>query len=51
MPLSFRLRAQPYVQFPWSLDIGGGWAITGMVTNFFTPVPDEPIHKSVNSCD
>jgi len=28
---------QPYVQFPWSVDLGGGWGITGMVTNFFTP--------------
>jgi hypothetical protein len=28
---------QPYVQFPWSFDLGGGWAITGMETNFFMP--------------
>jgi hypothetical protein len=28
---------QPYVQFPWSVELGRGWAITGMVTNFFTP--------------
>src|SRR5215467_13722586 len=28
---------QPYLQFPWSVELGGGWAITGMVTNFFTP--------------
>ena len=28
---------QPYVQFPWSAELGRGWAITGMVTNFFTP--------------
>jgi len=28
---------QPYLQFPWSVDLGDGWAITGMVTNFFTP--------------
>jgi hypothetical protein len=30
--------AQPYMQFPWSFDLGGGWAITGMETNFFTPL-------------
>jgi opacity protein-like surface antigen len=28
---------QPYVQFPWSIELGAGWAITGMETNFFTP--------------
>jgi len=28
---------QPYLQFPWSLDLGNGWAITGMETNFFVP--------------
>jgi hypothetical protein len=28
---------QPYLQIPWSLDLGGGWALTGMETNFFTP--------------
>jgi len=28
---------QPYLQFPWSVEIGGGWAVTGMVTNFFMP--------------
>ncbi|HEX9237666.1 MAG TPA: transporter [Xanthobacteraceae bacterium] len=28
---------QPYLQIPWSLDLGGGWAITGMETNFFSP--------------
>jgi hypothetical protein len=28
---------QPYLQFPWSIDLGNGWAITGMETNFFTP--------------
>jgi Putative MetA-pathway of phenol degradation len=37
---------QPYVQFPWSLEIGGGWAITGMVTNFFTPA--DPINRYAN---
>jgi Putative MetA-pathway of phenol degradation len=28
---------QPYLQFPWSFDLGGGWAINGMETNFITP--------------
>jgi Putative MetA-pathway of phenol degradation len=28
---------QPYLQFPWSVELGSGWALTGMVTNFFTP--------------
>jgi len=28
---------QPYLQFPWSVELGHGWALTGMVTNFFTP--------------
>jgi hypothetical protein len=28
---------QPYTQFPWSIDLGRGWAITGMETNFFAP--------------
>jgi hypothetical protein len=31
---------QPYLQFPWSVELHEGWAITGMVTNFFTP--DDP---------
>jgi Putative MetA-pathway of phenol degradation len=29
---------QPYLQFPWSVELGGGWGISGMVTNFFTPM-------------
>jgi hypothetical protein len=29
--------AQPYLQFPWSFELGSGWAVTGMITNFFTP--------------
>jgi hypothetical protein len=37
---------QPYVQFPWSIELGGGWAFTGMVTNFFTP--DDPANKYSN---
>src|SRR5262249_14224665 len=28
---------QSYLQFPWSVQLGGGWAFTGLVTNFFTP--------------
>ena len=37
---------QPYLQFPWSVDLGRGWVITGMVTNFFTP--ENPISKYSN---
>ena len=31
---------QPYLQIPWSIALGGGWAITGMETHFFTPASD-----------
>jgi outer membrane putative beta-barrel porin/alpha-amylase len=31
---------QPYLQVPWSIDLGEGWAVTGMETNFFTPRSD-----------
>jgi hypothetical protein len=31
---------QPYVQIPWSIELGNGWALTGMETNFFTPLSD-----------
>ena len=31
---------QPYVQIPWSIALGAGWALTGMETNFFTPRSD-----------
>jgi hypothetical protein len=34
---------QPYVQFPWSWELGGGWGISGMFTNFI--VPADPINK------
>jgi hypothetical protein len=34
---------QPYVQFPWSLELGGGWGLSGMLTNFFTPA--DPINR------
>jgi Putative MetA-pathway of phenol degradation len=37
---------QSYLQFPWSVDLGGGWAITGMETNFFTP--SNPMVKFTN---
>jgi hypothetical protein len=29
---------QPYLQFPWSRELGGGWGISGMLTSFFIPV-------------
>jgi hypothetical protein len=28
---------QPYVQFPWSWELSGGWSISGMFTNFIMP--------------
>lgn len=31
---------QPYLQIPWSIALGEGWALTGMETNFFTPAAD-----------
>ena len=31
---------QPYLQIPWSIALGGGWALTGMETSFFTPASD-----------
>ena len=34
---------QPYMQFPWSWELGGGWGLSGMLTNFFTPA--DPINK------
>ena len=37
---------EPYLQFPWSVELSGGWAFTGMVTNFFTP--EEPVKKYSN---
>ena len=39
------LGAQPYLQFPWSRELGGGWGISGMVTAFFRP--SEPGSKLV----
>src|SRR5215470_2990794 len=37
---------QPYLQFPWSVELGDGWAVTGMVTNFF--IPEDPVNKFSN---
>jgi Putative MetA-pathway of phenol degradation len=34
---------QPYIQFPWSWELGGGWGISGMFTNFI--VPADPTNK------
>jgi len=34
---------QPYVQFPWSWDLGHGWGISGMLTNFLSP--EDPTNK------
>jgi hypothetical protein len=28
---------QPYLQFPWSYELGGGWGVSGMFTSFFRP--------------
>jgi Putative MetA-pathway of phenol degradation len=28
---------QPYLQFPWSRELGDGWGISGMLTSFFVP--------------
>ena len=28
---------QPYLQFPWSHELGDGWGTSGMLTSFFTP--------------
>jgi Putative MetA-pathway of phenol degradation len=42
--------AQPYTQFPWSFDLGGGWAVNGMETNFFMPSSptDYQIQQSID---
>jgi hypothetical protein len=37
---------QPYLQFPWSFELGSSWAVTGMVTNFFMPA--EPVNRYTN---
>ena len=28
---------QPYLQLPWSRELGGGWGVSGMLTAFFFP--------------
>jgi Putative MetA-pathway of phenol degradation len=37
---------QPYVQFPWSWNLGGGWSVNGMLTNFLMPA--DPNNKFSN---
>jgi hypothetical protein len=34
---------QPYLQFPWSHELGGGWGTSGMITTFF--FPSDPSNK------
>jgi len=34
---------QPYLQFPWSWDLGSGWGLAGMLTNFVMPA--DPVNK------
>ena len=36
---------QPYLQFPWSRELSGGWGISGMFTNFFLPA--DPSNKLI----
>jgi Putative MetA-pathway of phenol degradation len=36
---------QPYLQFPWSHELGGGWATSGMVTSFF--FPSDPSNQQI----
>jgi Putative MetA-pathway of phenol degradation len=38
--------AQPYVQLPWLINLGHGWSISGMETNFF--IPDDPVSQFTN---
>jgi Putative MetA-pathway of phenol degradation len=37
--------AQPYVQFPWAVELHDGWGISGMLTEFFRP--SDPISKRI----
>jgi len=37
--------AQPYVQFPWSQELDGGWGLSGMLTEFIRP--SDPIRRLV----
>jgi hypothetical protein len=36
---------QPYLQFPWSHELGGGWGTSGMLTTFF--YPSDPSNKQM----
>jgi Putative MetA-pathway of phenol degradation len=38
--------AQPYLQFPWSLELSDDWAVNGMVTEFFKP--SDPANRLVS---
>jgi hypothetical protein len=35
---------QPYVQFPWSWELGGGWGLSGMLTSFIAPA--DPVNNN-----
>ena len=37
--------AQPYLQFPWSWELHGGWGLSGMFTEFFRP--SDPTSKRI----
>jgi hypothetical protein len=37
--------AQPYVQFPWSWELHGGWGLSGMFTEFIRP--SQPTSKLI----
>ncbi|HEY0911299.1 MAG TPA: transporter, partial [Bradyrhizobium sp.] len=37
------LGAQPYLQFPWSHELGNGWGTSGMFTTFF--FPSDPFNR------
>jgi Putative MetA-pathway of phenol degradation len=37
--------AQPYLQFPWSWELHGGWGLSGMFTEFIRP--SEPTSKLI----
>jgi len=37
--------AQPYLQFPWSWELRGGWGLSGMFTEFIRP--SEPTSKLI----
>jgi hypothetical protein len=36
------LGVQPYLQFPWSHELGNGWGTSGMLTTFF--FPSDPVN-------